>query len=60
MVKFFLPMLMMVQVSARPVPNLEVGAPFPNFELNDISTGESVKTRSQFRKKTILHVFASW
>jgi hypothetical protein len=60
MLKFFLPMLLMVQLSATPVPNLKVGAPFPNFELIDVSTGRSVKTRSHLGKKTILHVFASW
>ncbi|MDB4438117.1 hypothetical protein N9195_00860 [bacterium] len=39
---------------------LNVGGPFPNFELTNVASGEAVKTRSHLGKKTILHVFASW
>lgn len=60
MSKFFLLALLTFQVTGTPVPKLEVGGPFPNFQLTDIATGELVEPRDHFRKKTILHVFASW
>lgn len=60
MPKFLLPLLTTFQLSATPVPKLNVGGPFPNFELTNVASGEAVKTRSHLGKKTILHVFASW
>ncbi|MFT6240124.1 MAG: hypothetical protein ACJAQT_002211 [Akkermansiaceae bacterium] len=58
--KLLILLLLILPLSAAPVPDLSVGRPFPNFSLEEISSGESKGLRSSLGKKTILHIFASW
>lgn len=58
--RFLFAFLLVLRLPAAPIPDLSVGSPFPNFSLANVSGGQIKPVRSYLKKKTVLHIFASW
>jgi hypothetical protein len=48
------------QASDSPIPQIEVGKPFPGLFFPSLEDGKLTSMSAFLGKKTIVHVFASW